>query len=44
MVEVVGIESLGMELMGFDSLVAGFGSLVEWWQGLGSLGSLVENW
>jgi len=43
-VEVVGIESLGMELMGFDSFVAGFGSLVEWWRELGSLGSLVEDW
>ena len=44
MVEVVGIESLGMELMGFDSLVARFESLVEWWQELGSLESLVEHW
>ena len=44
MVEVVGIESLGMELMGFDSLVAGFESLVEWWQELGSLEILAEHW
>ena len=44
MVEVEGIESLGMELMGFDSFVARRGSLVEWLWELGSFGSLVENW
>ena len=44
MVEVVGIESLGMELMGFDNLVAGFESLVEWWKELGSLESLEKHW
>ena len=30
-VEVVGFESLGMKLLGSDSLVAGCESLVEWW-------------
>ena len=44
MVEVVGIKSLGMELMGFDSFVARFKSLVEWWQELGSLENLAEHW
>ena len=29
-VEVVGSESLGMELREFDRLMGGFGSLVEW--------------
>ena len=41
---MVGIESLEMELMGFDSLVARFESLVEGWQDLGSLDSLAEHW
>ena len=41
---MVRIEILGMELMGFDSLVAGFESVVEWWQEFGSLESLVEDW
>ena len=41
---MVGIESLGMELMGVDSLVVGFGTLVKWWRELGSLGSLEKNW
>ena len=44
MVEVVGIEILGMELMGFGSLVVGFESLVEWWQELGSLESWEKHW
>lgn len=41
---MVGIESLGIELMEFDSLVDGFESLVEWWQELGSLESLEKHW
>ena len=41
---MVGIESLEMELMGFDSLVARSESLVDGWQEIGSLESLVEHW
>ena len=44
MVEVVEFESLAMELLGFDSLVAEIESLVEGWQELGSLASLEEHW
>ena len=42
--EVVESESLGMELREFDRLMVGFGSLVEWEEELGAVGSLTERW
>ena len=42
--EVVENESLGTELREFDRLMVGFGSLVEWEEELGAVGSSTEHW